>query len=65
MRLQPRTFTGFECDHLRPVVRVEDGWAHILSCGEVSEILCGAGIYKVEATYVGDHPIVELVIRDV
>lgn len=49
-----------ECDHLRPVIKDGDGnWRHI-GLGDLGSI-CGAGVYRVEATYSGEHFVSDLI----
>jgi hypothetical protein len=59
----PRVTTGYECDHLRPKVRVDGVWRHVLPSGDVGEP-CIAGTYKVTATYVGEHYTSALVLDE-
>ena len=48
-----RSFTAFECDHLRPVVYLNHGWHHVTNGNVGPE--CSAPVYQIEATYEGEH----------
>lgn len=57
----PRTVRAYECDHLRPLVRLDGIWHHVLPDGDVGG-WCSAGAYEVTATYEGEHYISRLVV---
>lgn len=62
--LTPRTFTVYECDHLRQIVRTPEGWRHVQHDGSLSEV-CGArSCYRGTATVTGNHTAVEAVDRE-
>jgi hypothetical protein len=42
--------TLFRCDHLRPVVCLEDGWHHIMEDTGRPASRCIAGVYREPAT---------------
>ena len=52
-RTQDRVHWAYECDHMRHVVRHEDGWRHV-DLGVLGST-CTAGIYRVDVRYSGDH----------
>ncbi len=59
--MKPRVIRAFECDHLRPVVKLDNlGWVHVGADGRLGAP-CFAGVYEVEASYTGDHYVTEAV----
>jgi len=58
-----RVFEGYECDHMRPLVRVDGVWHHIGSEGRVAGPCGATSAYRVTATYSGVHTL-EKYVRD-
>lgn len=69
MSMKPRVLDAYECSHLRPVVLMRTDasplgrWYHIWD-GEVAGE-CAAGVYKVQATFNGQHYVTDLDRREV
>lgn len=61
MSLTPRTYTAYECDHLRPLVRVAGKWCHVTAEGDVGAPCGASSVYPVEATVVGHHHLADLI----
>lgn len=58
--MSPRDRVVYECDHMRLVVRRDEGWAHVGEDGQIGSP-CIAGAYRVSAIVTGDHLLSELV----
>lgn len=58
-----REFVGFECDHLRPLVKVDGKWHHVDKHDGTVLGECSAGAYRIEAVYRGEHYICDPVVE--
>lgn len=63
--MEPREFTGFECDHLRPKVSIDGIWHHVHTTTGAVLGPCEAGTYRVNAVYSGAHFLTDLVTEDI
>jgi hypothetical protein len=58
--MKKRFYHGYECSHMRPVVKIVGEWHHINSIGEVVG-RCEASVYKTVSVYIGGHYVSDLV----
>jgi hypothetical protein len=53
----PRHFDGYECGHMRQLIRVDGKWHHIASYGQLGPECGASSRYRVASTYSGEHTI--------
>jgi hypothetical protein len=55
-----RVLVFFECDHMRPVVKLDGNWHHIAADGSPEHHPCGCNFaYRQEAVSVDSHALVK------